>query len=236
MLALHEAGHALVCCKIPVLSPLLIKADIEAQEAGDAGGSVSTVADKTACTYEDHIETIAFLLGGYLGEKVGAGKTGVGVGMDLNDATRAAKNMVYFCGMGSRTGPVRLALAEAALTDDQKEGKAQTPLACSPGAYEDAWRDVRDIIAEGEALALGILTENKAALEALADALLERKTLTAQQIREIVEGSDRHGHYGRCVAGERRDSQAGGLCGNSGAAGASGRSWTGGGHRGAVRL
>src|SRR5512146_317705 len=85
---------------------------------------------------------------------------------DLVQVNRIARKMVYRLGMGDETGFL--------IHDEQS-----VPLSAAAAAQMDA--QVQALLARHYARAMAILTDNRAALEALAHALLERETVDGDE-------------------------------------------------------
>jgi cell division protease FtsH len=172
LVALHEAGHALagvVFCPADPLHKVTI------QPRGRAMGVAFFQPD-----HESHIASRDYLegqilkgLGGRAAEEVVFGKDKItsGAASDLQHTTRTAKQMVYRLGMGSSTGLI---------TYDPESG----PVSSDTHSRMD--QDVRAILEASYARVLECVRQNRGALEALAEALLERETLTGAEAIEIM--------------------------------------------------
>ena len=104
----------------------------------------------------------------------GSGMITSGAASDLQHTTRVAKQMVYRLGMGLSTGLI---------TFDPDSG----PVSGDTHGRMDA--DVRAILEAAYATVLECVRTNRPALEALAEALLERETLTGAEAIEIMRGA-----------------------------------------------
>lgn len=176
LVALHEAGHAIVGLACSPEDPLH---KVTIQPRGGAMGVAFFQPD-----HEAHLHSRAYLegqirkaLGGRAAESLAYGDNRVtsGAGSDLQQATRIAKEMVYRLGMGRQTGLVIY---------DAESG----PVSGELHARMDA--DVREIIDAAYEDALSVLRMRRRGLEALADALLERETLTGAEATAILATSD----------------------------------------------
>lgn len=130
--------------------------------------------------HESHLSSREYLegqilkgLGGRAAEEVayGAGKITSGASSDLQHTTRIAKQMVYRLGMGPTTGLIVF---------DPDSG----PVSSDTHIRMD--QDVRAILESSYATVLDCMRVNRPALEALAEALLDRETLTGQEAIEIM--------------------------------------------------
>jgi cell division protease FtsH len=173
LVALHEAGHAIagvVFCPTDPLHKVTI------QPRGGAMGVAFFQPDQ-----ETHISSRSYLegqilkgLGGRAAEEIcyGSERITSGAASDLQHTTRVAKQMVYRLGMGATTG---------LMIYDPDSG----PVSAETHGRMD--QDVRDILEKAYASVLHCLRNHRAALEALADALLERETLTGEEAIQVME-------------------------------------------------
>ncbi|MBA3344904.1 MAG: ATP-dependent zinc metalloprotease FtsH [Gemmatimonadales bacterium] len=173
LVAVHEAGHALagvVFCPADPLHKVTI------QPRGGAMGVAFFQPD-----HETHIASRQYLegqilkgLGGRAAEEIvyGTGKITSGAGSDLQHTTRVAKQMVYRLGMGASTGLI---------TYDPDSG----PVSSETHSRMD--QDVRLILESSYTTVLGCLRAHRAALEALADALMIEETLSGEDAIRIME-------------------------------------------------
>jgi cell division protease FtsH len=123
---------------------------------------------------------VAVALGGRAAEQLALGEVSSGAENDLEVATNYARRMVERWGMGEELGPV-------SFPRDGASPAAQLGLpGTSPGLAERADREVIRILKEAEETATRTLTEHRAALDALAQALLERETVDKSEVEELV--------------------------------------------------
>jgi cell division protease FtsH len=175
LVALHEAGHALagvVFCPTDPLHKVTI------QPRGRAMGVAFFQPD-----HENHIASREYLegqilkgLGGRAAEAVtfGADKITSGAASDLQHTTRVAKQMVYRLGMGTTTGLI---------TYDPESGPVSSD---THGRMDE---DVRFILEAAYARVLDCVRQHRPALEALANALVERETLSGSEAIEILRSA-----------------------------------------------
>jgi cell division protease FtsH len=173
LIALHEAGHAIAGVAFCPADPLH---KVTIQPRGQAMGVAFFQPD-----HENHIASRDYLegqilkgLGGRAAEEVvfGVSKVTSGAASDLQHTTRIAKHMVYRLGMGSGAGLIAY---------DPDSG----PVSAETHARMDA--DVRQILETSYATMIAFLRQHRPALEALAEALLEKETLTGEEAVAIME-------------------------------------------------
>ncbi|MDQ6878042.1 MAG: hypothetical protein M3082_10170 [Candidatus Dormibacteraeota bacterium] len=121
---------------------------------------------------------LSVALGGRAAEELTLREVSSGAENDLEVATWFARRMVERWGMGEELGPV-------SFPRDGASPVGFGPTA-SPGLGERADREVIRILKDAEQAALRTLTEHRAALDALAEALLERETVDKNEVDEIV--------------------------------------------------
>ena len=172
LIALHEAGHALaglVFCPTDPLHKVTI------QPRGAAMGVAFFQPDTELHLHARHYleGQIRKALGGRAAEELvyGSGAVTSGASSDLQQATRIAKQMVYKLGMGRSTGLI---------TFDPDSGPVSGPM------HANMDTDAREILAAGYDDVLQMFRERRSALEALADALLERETLTGDEASAVL--------------------------------------------------
>ncbi|HYG87929.1 MAG TPA: ATP-dependent zinc metalloprotease FtsH [Azospirillum sp.] len=173
--AVHEAGHALVSVKIPEADPIH-KATVIPR--GRALGMVVRLpeGDRVSLSRAKLLADIAVAMAGRAAEELvfGAQAVTTGAEADFRAATDIARRMVTAWGMSETVGFVAHARAEPGNATSERM----------------AWlidEEVRRITDEGMERAKRLLIENRAALDAISEALLERETLTGQEIAAMAE-------------------------------------------------
>jgi len=117
---------------------------------------------------------IAGALGGRAAEEIVYGEVTTGAESDLEQATRVARQMVGRWGMSQAVGPVSVL-----------PGPGEQPLfgndgnQAAPATRELVDAEIRRLLDEGHQLARRVLTEHRANLDSLVQALLAAETLDA---------------------------------------------------------
>jgi len=172
LVALHEAGHALAGVLYCPADPLH---KVTIQPRGRAMGVAFFQPD-----HESHLSSREYLegqirkgLGGRAAEEVvyGADRITSGASSDLQHTTRIAKQMVYRLGMGPTTGLIVF---------DPDSG----PVSSETHIRMD--QDVRDILESSYRTVLECMRTHRPALQALAEALLERETVSGAEAIDIM--------------------------------------------------
>ena len=173
--AYHEAGHALLALLIPGSDPVHRVSIVPRGMA--LGATYQLPVDDRTSYAEDYLQArITVALGGRAAEKLIYGMTTTGAENDLRQVTEIARHMVLRWGM-SKLGPISFVAPE-------DEG---LPPAFQHQPYSDATSqlidaEVRRIVEESHQEAERMLAAHRDKLEALARALLNAESLTAQEI------------------------------------------------------
>jgi len=181
--AYHEAGHTLVGLKVPNADPVH---KVTIIPRGMALGVTQQLpeGDRHNYTEEYLLGQIAILMGGRIAEQTFLGSITTGASNDIERATELARAMVCEYGM-SEMGP---------LTFGKKE--EQIFLGREIAQHRDFSEDtaikidqqVKGIVTYQFERAKKIIEDSRDILIRLAEALLERESLDAVEIRRIVAG------------------------------------------------
>jgi cell division protease FtsH len=178
--AVHEAGHALVATLSPHADPV---SRVTVLGAGQALGLTETLPAEDRRLYGERYlaDTLAVRLGGRAAERLARGEASTGAADDLASATALATQMVREFGLSQTIGPVSYPSPPA--------GHPAFP--GSRGYSEHTqWlldQEVAAILAKAETRARDLLTSHRDALDRLTAALLERETVTGDQVRALVQ-------------------------------------------------
>jgi cell division protease FtsH len=184
--AFHEAGHALVALHVPKHDPLH---KVTIIPRGRALGVTMSLPEKDRYGYSKiELESkIAMMFGGRVAEQLvfGVDNITTGAGDDIRQATNLARAMVTEYGFSEKLGPQRY-------NDNQEEVFLGHSVTQTKTVSEDTTRiideEVRRFIDEGKTFAEKILTEHRADLDAIANALLEFETLSGDEIKGLTRG------------------------------------------------
>ncbi|CDM66011.1 ATP-dependent zinc metalloprotease FtsH [Pyrinomonas methylaliphatogenes] len=181
--AYHEAGHALVGLKVPNADPVH---KVTIIPRGMALGVTQQLpeGDRHNYTKEYLLGQIAILMGGRVAEEVFLGSITTGAANDLERATELARAMVCEYGM-SDLGPLTFGKREEQIFLGREIAQHRD---FSEDTAIKIDQEVKKIITEQYERAKKIILENREAMIRLSEALLERETLDAVQIRRIVAG------------------------------------------------
>ncbi|HCO11738.1 MAG TPA: cell division protein FtsH, partial [Desulfonauticus sp.] len=129
--------------------------------------------------------TLAVLLGGRVAEEIVFGELTTGAGNDIERASKMARRMVCEWGMSETLGPL-------AWGDNSQEVFLGRDLVHHKDYSEETAKlidaEVKAIVQKAYQRARTILEENLDTLHALAKALLERETLSGEEVDKILKG------------------------------------------------
>jgi cell division protease FtsH len=191
--AYHEAGHAILGWK---LSGAHRVHKVTVVPRGRALGVTQFVPteERMNASETELKERLIVLLGGRAAEKVVYNETTVGAENDLERATALTRRMVTSWGMSSRLGPVSYKLGE----EDPFLGREMHRMReFSEHTLELIDEEVARILHEASDTALQYLTEQRAKLNELTQALIKNEELDTSEIEAILGptlDSQRNGH------------------------------------------
>jgi cell division protease FtsH len=184
--AYHEGGHALVQLTVPGAMPIH-KATIIPR--GRALGMVQGLPerDQVSQTYEQLTAMLAIAMGGRVAEELifGHDKVTSGAASDIQQCTRVARAMITQLGFSDKLGTVAYAEPQQEQFLGYSIGRQQS---LSEATQQTIDAEVRRLVQEGYDKAKQILTEKRAQLDTLANALLEFETLTGEEMRGLLRG------------------------------------------------
>lgn len=181
--AFHEAGHALVAFYTPGSDPLH-KATIIPR--GNALGMVVSLPenDRVSMTRESVLANVMMSMGGRIAEETifGLDKVTTGAASDIKTATNIVRRMVMEWGMSDRIGFQNCA--------QESTGYGLEPKEFSESTAQIIDEEVRSILTTCYEKVDKLIREHRKELENLAHAMLERETLTGEEIKLIFDGKE----------------------------------------------
>jgi len=181
--AYHEAGHATVAAMVEGADPLH---KVTIIPRGMALGVTQQLPVDDRHTYpRNYLEgQLAIMMGGRLAEELFLGTMTTGAGNDIEQATDLARKMVCQFGMSS-LGPLTFGKQEEQIFLGREIAQHRDYSESTAVAIDE---EVRKFITHGYDRAKNILTENREALIRIAEALLERESLDATEIKMLIAG------------------------------------------------
>ena len=182
--AYHEAGHTLVAKLLPGADPVH---KVTIIPRGMALGLTQQLPIDEKHTYTvEHLTTnIAILMGGRAAEELVLGHTTTGAGNDIERATELARKMVCEWGMSEKLGPLTYGKKDEQVFLGKDFGSERN---YSESTQVQIDAEVKRICEEGYEKAKSLLVGHRAALDNLAEALLENETLDGDEIDLAVKG------------------------------------------------
>ena len=168
--AYHEGGHAIVGMLTPGADPVR---KVSIIPRGMALGVTFSAPDADRFSYlePEILAKIKGALGGRAAEEIVFGEISTGAESDLEQLTALARQMVGRWGMSDALGPISVLPRDG--SGPFLPGAAEV----APETRKLVDDEVRRIVAEAHDEVVTLLTENRARLDALASALLEKETL-----------------------------------------------------------
>jgi cell division protease FtsH len=181
--AYHEAGHALVMCKLEHTEPLH---KVTIIPRGMYLGATFSLPEKDKYheSKSQLLDEIAGIMGGRIAEELIFGDYTSGAAGDIRQATTIARKMVTEWGMSERIGMVNVSEHEEHMFLGRDLFKGRE---VSEQTAREVDEEVRSVIESSYNRAKDILSKHQDRLIALAEALLEHETLDATEIRQLIE-------------------------------------------------
>jgi len=175
MTAYHEAGHALVAWELPHVEPIHRISIVS--RGMTLGHTMMEHIDRVHETKNHLIEQIAVMMGGRAAEQLVFNEMTTGASSDIEKATQVARAMVVEWGM-SELGPINLS------SDSQSPYYDQNKI--SPEMQSKIDEQVKNITDAGYSTAVRILKNLKKKLDVLAEELLQKETLDADEFSLLI--------------------------------------------------
>jgi cell division protease FtsH len=184
--AYHEAGHAVCTVKVKGNDPLH---KVTIVPRGRALGVAFTLPedDRLSVTREQLEASLVRMYGGRVAEELtfGHGRVTTGAASDIQQATGLARRYVSQWGLSDAIGPILVGDNEHEVFLG-RELQHRREVSEKTAQLVDA--EVTRIIKEAYDRATQVLTENQGLLNAVANALLERETLTGEEVAMLARG------------------------------------------------
>ena len=179
VVAYHELGHALVALTLPGVDPVH-KVSIIPRGVGALGYTLQRpTEDRFLMTVEELENKMCVLLGGRAAEQLVFGEISTGAADDLVRVTDIARSMVTRYGMEDKLGQAALETERGTFLGLPSEGGGRRYSEATAREIDIAVRERIDRIYHQ---ATQILRERRAELDRLAKKLLEKETLTADEL------------------------------------------------------
>ncbi|MBE3556219.1 MAG: ATP-dependent zinc metalloprotease FtsH [Firmicutes bacterium] len=182
LVAYHESGHTLVGW---YLSNADTVHKVTIIPRGQAGGYTISLPkeDRDILTENDLLERVAGLMGGRAAEQVALGEISTGASNDFEQATQIVRNMVTRWGMSKRLGPIVLGNPHQEVFLGRDLGNERN---YSEEVAKEIDEEIRRILDAAYKRAMETLTEHRDQLDLLANTLIEKETLTEEEIQSLL--------------------------------------------------
>lgn len=183
-IAYHESGHAIVAKKLPKADPVH---KVSIIPRGQALGLTWQIPedDKHLTSKEEALDRITVLFGGRAAEQVVFDEMTTGASNDISQATKLATHMVTTFGMSDKVGPISLDKGSEEIFLG-KDISRDSHLSEKMSELIDS--EIKKIIDDCLKKAKDILKKNRKTLDAMVSYLLEKETLSAEEVDLIIEG------------------------------------------------
>ncbi|HYH75304.1 MAG TPA: ATP-dependent zinc metalloprotease FtsH [Candidatus Saccharimonadales bacterium] len=183
--AYHEAGHAIVGHVLPD-SDLVHKVTIIPR--GGTGGVTWFIPpeDKNYHSIVEYKDVLARMLGGRIAEEVvlGGDHVTTGAGSDLQKAAELAREMIINQGMGKSLRNQVFQVDEGMILDRMTHERQY-----SEDTAKVIDQEVEALVKEAADRARLVIKANLAGLEKLKDRLIDKETIEAEEVKEILKSS-----------------------------------------------
>jgi cell division protease FtsH len=184
VVAYHEVGHALVRLALPGVETVH-KISIIPRGIGALGYNIQRpTEDRYLMTQDELMNKMAALMGGRAAEQLVFEELSTGAADDLDQATNIARTMVMRYGMDETLGQVSYAPEQSRFLE-QVLPYAQASREYSEQTAAQIDDAVREMISAALARARSILESNRQLLDDTAELLLEKESLSADELPRI---------------------------------------------------
>lgn len=181
--AYHEGGHTLVGMMLPNADPVH---KVTIIPRGRAGGYTLMLPkeDRSYETRGELLDRLKTLLGGRVAEEVVLGEISTGASSDIQRATQIVRSMITQYGMSSVLGPVTYGEGRDHQVFLGRDFNNQRNYSEDVAAEID--KEIRRYIEDAYEECRKIITDNIDKLHLIAEALMERETLDASELEELM--------------------------------------------------
>lgn len=184
--AYHEAGHALVAILLPGTDPIH---KVTIIPRGRALGLTQQLPVNEKYTHAKSylVNNLCILLGGRVAELLIFNELTTGSGNDIERCTDIARKMVCEWGMSEEFGPLTYGKKEEQIFLGREIAQHRD---YSEGTAIRIDEEVKKMVLNANDTVYKLLSEKKAVLKDMAEALLDRETLVYEDIKHILADHD----------------------------------------------
>ncbi|KAL9184456.1 hypothetical protein ACHAXT_002542 [Thalassiosira profunda] len=200
IVAHHEAGHAVAGWFLEHADPLL-KVTIIPRTSGALGFAQYLPKEVFLRTQEQIMDIVKMALAGRAAEEVFFGRVTTGASDDLRRVTQLVYSTIQVYGMNSRVG-------QLAFPDDPNDMRGDKPY--SDATAEAMDEEARRIVDDAYKRTVELITEKKHEVETLAKLLLDKETITNDDVVDAIGERPFKGHavYDDFVSSRKADKEA----------------------------
>ncbi|MBR7024650.1 MAG: ATP-dependent zinc metalloprotease FtsH [Selenomonadaceae bacterium] len=182
--AYHEGGHALVGMMLKHADPVH---KVTIIPRGRAGGYTLMLPkeDRSYATRSELIDRLKVAMGGRVAEEIVLNEISTGASQDIQQASQIVRAMIMQYGMSETLGFVSYGGDPA-----QQYYFGQPQKNYSEKVAGEIDKEIQKYMSEAYEACRTIINENRDKLDAIAKALIDKETLTAQELKEIVFGEE----------------------------------------------
>ena len=184
--AYHEAGHAVVSKFLPTHDTVH---QISIIPRGMAGGYTmyKPNEDKSYHSKSEMKEHIVSLLGGRVAEQLILDDISTGASNDIERASKIARDMVTKYGMSENLGPITFGSTQEEVFLGKEMNTQRNYSEKIASQIDD---EVKDIITRAYNFAEQVLKDNIDKLHKIAEILLEKEKVTAEEFEAVMNGTE----------------------------------------------
>ncbi|MDD4141230.1 MAG: ATP-dependent zinc metalloprotease FtsH [Bacteroidales bacterium] len=180
IISYHEIGHAMVAAMQTHSAPVQ-KITIIPRTSGALGYTMQVDSgEKYLMSKQEMLNRIATLTGGRSAEEIMCNVETTGASNDIEQATRLARAMITQYGMSDKYDMMQLETVNNRYLGDD------TSATCSSGTAAEVDNEVMQIIRDAHEKAKKIISEHKKEMDAAAEYLIKKETITGEEFMEII--------------------------------------------------
>ncbi len=185
MVAYHEVGHALIAALEKDSQPVS-KITIVPHTTGALGYTMQMPEEEKFINTRDELLTeLRTLVGGRAAEQVVFSSMTTGAANDIQRATNLARHMITQYGMSEALGLMAVAAVQNEYLD------SQAVMDCSQQTAAVVDQEVKKLLDQCYADAVNILTENRSLLDEISLYLLEKETITGDELMSFIRADQK---------------------------------------------
>ena len=183
IVSFHEVGHALATAVQKHTQPVH-KITIVPRTMGALGYTMQMPEEEEhyLMSKDELLDQITVLLAGRAAEELVFNTKTTGASNDIERATELARNMITMYGMSDKFGMMGL----ESIQNKYLDGRAVSN--CSEETKTAVDNEIIRVLKERYDIALGILRDNRDALDEIAKCLIDEETITGERFMNIFDG------------------------------------------------